>query len=255
MATRQLLVLIILVIVLGGLGYGYYHATKTQQMSISLAPTPPARINSIAVQNGEFVVHGEELQSVTVWGVPTGTGVTPDSYIRLADLHEASSTGLGQTWVGATPPNAQLLTHVFARGTGSGGATTSDVYLSVTGATALHALLQAHAPMTIQAGQTGVILGVGASGTLMGHTITLNRINEDSRCPDGVACIQAGTVKAAVIVSDASGQATSTILSLRTPKQVFSMELTMTDVTPAAQQNRSIAPGDYTVSIAAAPIQ
>lgn len=50
------------------------------------------------------------------------------------------------------------------------------------------------------------ILALGQRGAIGGVAITPLRIEEDSRCPTGVQCIQAGTVRVAVRIEEGGGR-------------------------------------------------
>ncbi len=56
-----------------------------------------------------------------------------------------------------------------------------------------------------------VTLGVGQTATFPDLTMTLVRVFDDSRCPKGVTCIWAGTIKAEVMVVSGLGTSTSVI--------------------------------------------
>lgn len=61
----------------------------------------------------------------------------------------------------------------------------------------------------------GVILGPGQTGLLAGGKLTVLSV-QDSRCPQGVTCIQAGELKVSVLYS-AAGQAR--LLKLNFPEK------------------------------------
>jgi hypothetical protein len=136
--------------------FGYYYFFLYQSVPPSAQQQSPGQpvLNSLSVQGRVFVATGYRLGRVEVWGIPTGTGVTPDSYQLLGDMKRASSSGAQQNWRLPVPDSPLLLTQVFARGYGGSGATTSDVYLPETGATALYQLLWGSTDNTGEAERT-----------------------------------------------------------------------------------------------------
>jgi hypothetical protein len=238
--------LAVVAIVVAAVGWYVYHSSQNVPTS-----TNGPIITSFDVHDGSFVVEGSNLALVEVWGVPTGTGVTPDAYQRIGDMSlEASSTDVAQTWMLGVPAKPMLLAQVFARGYGTGGATTSDVYLPQTGATAINDLLWGS---TNNTGQQAIVLSVGESAELDGLTITLEKILEDSRCPQGAQCIQAGTVRARIVASAGDIPAVTTELVLEKPHDVLGSELVMTEVTPEPALETTITPDMYQVRIIAVP--
>lgn len=65
-----------------------------------------------------------------------------------------------------------------------------------------------------EAGQA--VLALSQGGRIGGVAVTPLRIEEDSRCPTGVQCIQAGTVRVAVRLEERGGER-ETVLTLGQP--------------------------------------
>lgn len=89
-----------------------------------------------------------------------------------------------------------------------------------------------------------VTLALGETARFGTLSITPTEIVEDSRCPLGVLCIQAGTVRVAVRINAASGQSTATL----TLDKGFTTEaetITLTGVQPIKRQHDTIATGAY----------
>lgn len=71
------------------------------------------------------------------------------------------------------------------------------------------------------------------------------KVEEDSRCPSDVQCIQAGTVRLAVRIEDRVGTS-DRVLTLREPIALNQGGwLGLTQVCPHKSQSGSIAPGAY----------
>lgn len=88
----------------------------------------------------------------------------------------------------------------------------------------------------------GVSVALAKSVTAGGLTITPKKVTEDSRCPMGVMCIQAGTVKLEVVVEKA-GKSELVIFELGQTKSVLGQTVTLFRVDP--QKEVDVAVTDY----------
>jgi hypothetical protein len=82
--------------------------------------------------------------------------------------------------------------------------------------------------------------------------IVPQRIEEDSRCPASVRCIQAGTVRLLVRVTGARASETA-ILRLGAPAPVAGRWLTLTRACPYPEVPGGIPPARYRFAIAVSP--
>lgn len=73
--------------------------------------------------------------------------------------------------------------------------------------------------------------------------VTPLRVIEDSRCPQGVQCVWAGTVKVETRVDGAGWRETS-VIGLGTPASVRGHAIELAEVSPSARQE-NIPPADY----------
>lgn len=73
--------------------------------------------------------------------------------------------------------------------------------------------------------------GIGEPTALDGASIVIERVLEDSRCPRGVECIRAGTVRVFATLTDDGRTATGT-LELGTPRTLGDFHITLTSVSP-----------------------
>src|SRR3569623_204906 len=87
--------------------------------------------------------------------------------------------------------------------------------------------------VTLEGGLNQTISGGGVS-------IVPLEVLEDSRCPAGVQCIQAGTVRVSAQVVSASGTATMT-LALNKPVTTEAQTITLIHVTPLKTTSHQIA--------------
>lgn len=89
-----------------------------------------------------------------------------------------------------------------------------------------------------------ITLKVGESARFANLTITPVQVTEDSRCPNDVQCIQAGTVRVSMRINAAAGQSTQT-LTLNQPFTTEAETITLTSVTPAKNSKTTIGTADY----------
>ena len=93
---------------------------------------------------------------------------------------------------------------------------------------------------------TGVFtLALGETGTSHGWTITPTALEEDSRCPIDVQCIQAGTVRVSVRVGSSTSES---IVGLTTPVAIEGGQITLVKVTPDKNSKNPTKPAEYRFS-------
>jgi hypothetical protein len=83
-------------------------------------------------------------------------------------------------------------------------------------------------------------------GQVTGLNITINprEIVSDSRCPEGVQCIWAGTVEVKTVLSSQVGQGEH-VLKLGEPQVFGDFSITLTEVTPAPKEGKKIPVSSY----------
>lgn len=90
-----------------------------------------------------------------------------------------------------------------------------------------------------------LVLGLGEVGTALGLRITANRLLEDSRCPQDVTCVWAGTVRVETLIVSAMGTSTNAMepgSAITTEAE----EVTFVGAEPyPLQAGEPIAPEDY----------
>ncbi|MBX4200357.1 hypothetical protein KW790_02785 [Candidatus Parcubacteria bacterium] len=87
-------------------------------------------------------------------------------------------------------------------------------------------------------------LRIGESGNANGITLKPISVSEDSRCPAGVYCIQAGTVKILVQVTSSKGT-TQLTMELGKPITRDAEDITLTIVNPLKTSASTIKSSDY----------
>jgi hypothetical protein len=91
-------------------------------------------------------------------------------------------------------------------------------------------------------------VGLGQSARLAALEVTPGNVVEDSRCPTGVQCIQAGTVRIAALIRDRAGYR-SAVLVLGTPLQLDGGWASLIQVCPYPRYGSRIAPASYRFTI------
>jgi len=76
-------------------------------------------------------------------------------------------------------------------------------------------------------------------------SVTVNKILEDSRCPEDVVCIQAGTVRVVATLQSGLGTAANQEFRLNEPITTEAEEITLTQVAPVPNSKRTIQDTDY----------
>lgn len=94
-------------------------------------------------------------------------------------------------------------------------------------------------------------LAIGSSVTIQGTTIKVIGPVEDSRCPNGVQCVWAGTVGVHVSINSSSKD---TNLILNQPQTVGNAVITLVGVTPGTRSStQTIAQSDYRLTFTVVP--
>jgi hypothetical protein len=92
--------------------------------------------------------------------------------------------------------------------------------------------------------KTTVETSIGKSVHTLDIDILPLEVTQDSRCPQGVECIWAGTVTLKTSVHSASGTNTI-VLTLGTPASVAGKKITLNSVAPVAKQSVKLSPAEY----------
>lgn len=100
-------------------------------------------------------------------------------------------------------------------------------------------------PPRTEAAEGLAVLALEERGAIGGVAVTPLRIEEDSRCPTGVQCIQAGTVRVAVRIEEGRARRDA-VLTLAEPLGLDGgRRLTLAAVCPYPHHPGTIAPAAY----------
>lgn len=89
-----------------------------------------------------------------------------------------------------------------------------------------------------------VTVKIAQKVTLLTSSVMPLKVVEDSRCPEDVQCIQAGTVRVQATLMSANGTSVQTF-TLNKPVTTESETITLTAVRPSKKSTATIAPQDY----------
>ena len=159
---------------------------------IRLSKKVSGEIISFYIAKPNLVVETTGLESVSVYATPADRKLE-DYLFGEGILVEES--GERKTWI-IEIPEPQLVRKVYAIGADKNYLTTEREVFPIAGISEIYYALWAEAPEEI------VTLSVGESVLVNATKITLNRVLEDSRCPQSAKCIQAGRVVAEVTFVD-----------------------------------------------------
>ena len=99
-------------------------------------------------------------------------------------------------------------------------------------------------------------LGLGERALVANEfQVTFERVAEESRCPEGARCVQAGNAAAAFAVESDAGKATLTLNTGREPKSAAAMgsELRLVELVPRPRGNAVVDTAAYEVTLIVSP--
>jgi hypothetical protein len=99
-------------------------------------------------------------------------------------------------------------------------------------------------------------LGLGQGALVDGEfRVTFERVAEDSRCPRGAECVQAGNAAAAFAVASDAGTATLTLNTGREPRSAAAMggQLRLVELAPPPVADAPAESGAYVATVIVSP--
>jgi len=98
-----------------------------------------------------------------------------------------------------------------------------------------------------------VVLPMGHTGRVGDILITFNSVVEDSRCPAGVMCIQAGSVTANVTLTSGGKTETFNLPQDQVPHEFNGYHISIKGAEPLKRQHGEIAQSEYVVTFGVLP--
>lgn len=96
-------------------------------------------------------------------------------------------------------------------------------------------------------------LAIGGTTEINGITVTLRSLEEDSRCPQQVVCIHAGSVSVQATVSDGTVHATRVFSTNAAPFLFEGYAIKILSVTPQRITTSDIQASDYRITFEVSP--
>jgi hypothetical protein len=203
--------------------------------------TDQASIDSFTIDKPYLIVRGKNLFRVEIWGVQLHD-ISGSGHLLLGN--ETKSPKNFNFWFLEIPETPMSLSRVYAKGFDRDGnlVATSDLTLNATSSV--------YEALWMDIFREEMSLNIGESGEVLGFTIKLINITEDSRCPIDVQCIQAGRVVVTVDITGKDKKVTRT--SIGTDK-LYTYDGYFIEVSSVKPENKKsdtkIDDGDYEVML------
>jgi hypothetical protein len=229
---NKIFTVIVLAIAVGLLGYAAYLLMAGDDSGTEAA------LISFVGNKEELVAEGRGLEKVEVWAIPTGTGITEESFTKIGEMAFRGKNERNlEVWILPTPPDPILATEIFARAYRD-GSQIGQISLAERGATELYNVLWG------KISTTKMQLRVGETKAFEDLEITLVRVANDSRCPVDAVCVQVGSARAE-ITRQAALLSSDTV-----PYQFKNYYITLEHVAPEPHSAVTIAQGEYLLTFA-----
>ncbi|MEK7135971.1 MAG: hypothetical protein AAB821_00045 [Patescibacteria group bacterium] len=190
----------------------------------------------------QFLVIGKNLTSVDVVGVPTSADTNEDEYEKMGEMVIDNESDI-QNWILPVPKYPMAITEILAIARNENEEAVGRMSLAIKGATEIYNTLWLQVPFE------EAVLSVGESFTTENLTIKLVDIAEDSRCPIGVECIQAGRITTDIEIT-MDGKIS--MISLRSDegerKIGENFFINIVKIEPPAKEGKTLAATDYIIS-------
>ena len=235
--TKIIIGIIVLVVVIGGLVW-WLNATGPVEQD-----GEAAALLSYFTYDGEqrqFVATGRGLSTVVVEGVPVGEEEA--SNLILGEMTPAGTEDGLEVWTLPVPKYPVQITAIIAVGYDEAGEEVGRLTLALSGATEIYNTLWLQVPFE------EAVLSVGESFTVDDFTLKLIDIAEDSRCPAGVECIQAGRVTADLEVTVDGKTSSISLRSDEGERKIGTKYITMVKIEPTAEEGKKLSATDYEIT-------
>lgn len=82
--------------------------------------------------------------------------------------------------------------------------------------------------------------------SIQGAQFRVTEVTEDDRCPEGVRCAQAGTIRVNLQVTSANGSSQTYPMTLGVPVSTLGYTVVLERVTPGRKAGLTVPPSEYT---------
>jgi nitrogen fixation-related uncharacterized protein len=237
--TGLILGILIFVLIIGGIIWWLEAGQRDDRDSDKITELSDFIYDGSARQ---FVAEGRNLSQIDVLGIQTEGDVAESEYENLGEM-TIESEDKNQIWVLPVPTFPLAINEIIAVGYDNTGAEVGRLVLPIRGAEEIYNTLWLQIPFE------EAILSLGESFTVDNLTLKLIGIAEDSRCPVGVECIQAGRVTADVEVT-VDGRTSMVSLRSDETERRFGEDffVNIVNINPSATEGRTIASTEYEIT-------
>jgi hypothetical protein len=74
-----------------------------------------AMIESFVVDDGYMIARTHNVVYTEVWGIPVGSDVTEDNYIKMFSMEKVSEEGNTETWKAKIPTSPLIVSKIFVK--------------------------------------------------------------------------------------------------------------------------------------------
>ena len=196
-------------------------------------------IASFYIAKPNLVVETTGLESVSVYATPADRKL--EDYL-LGEGILVEEYGERRTWL-IEIPEPQLVRKVYAIGTDKNDLTTEREVFPIAGISEISSALWAESTEKI------ITLDIGGSSAVNSLNIKLNKILEDSRCPQSVKCVQAGRIVAEVsIIGEDLTEEIFVISSSEEDLHIYDSFIKIVKTDPPAEEGGEISNNQYKIS-------
>jgi len=235
-------VVAIIVIILAGWGIRSWNNRNSVTPESAIA-NATSSVSSFTVERPDLVVRGTNLARAEIYAVPARANLSESDIVLLGDASLKSTDANGQTWTLPIPATSAVYSDIYVIGYGINSQVAGSMSLGLAGQGAItnalwgNGKIATSTPVSPTANQYKT-LGISQSAIWSGLQVTLLTIDSDSRCAEGVQCIQAGNVTGTVSLTLNGASATQKFDSSK-PLVYQGYTISVDSVTPApAQGNR-----------------
>ena len=186
----------------------------------------------------EFVATGSNLARVEVWS----KSELEAEGERLGEMSLRLEEAGVQTWTWPIPKYPLATVEIYALGFDDVGQETGPVSLPFQGSEELYNALWLQIPFE------EAELSLGETYTSGDFSLKLVDIAEDSRCPEGVECIQAGRVTADLEIGLEGRTETISLRSDEGERQIGDYYINLIAIDPLAREGVTLSAADYTLT-------
>ncbi len=237
--NKTLILVAVIVLVLGILGSAWWLNKNNGPV---VKPEEDVSLTDFTYDaaSRRFLAKGGGLSSIVVQAVPVGEADAEN--VVLGEMSLERESGKDQEWMMDVPKYPVQTDEIIAVAYKEDGSEVGRLSLAIQGANEIYNALWLQVPFK------EAVLSVGESFTSDNITLKLIDVVEDSRCPAGVECIQAGRVTADLELTVDGKTSAISIRSDEGERRIGANYVTMVNVEPAAEEGKTLSATDYEIT-------